>query len=258
MSSPQERYERYKSIIDQASAQPMFALDELKRACESERPAFVTRLVNELVEQGWIVREAHQKNAYRWNDGKGPFLASRWIDDKIYGTQIRETPSEDRPRERLLADRPQSLSNADLLAILIRSGLPGESAIDAGARLAKAFTERLQLLPDAGRAELKSLSAAVGDTAYCQIMAGIELGRRVTAQTRAPAAPKITGSDDAIAWCQNRFARLIEDGRQEEFHIVTLDTKNKPIDSHQITVGTLDCSLVHPREVVLRGYAGRL
>lgn len=62
-------------------------------------------------------------------------------------------------------------------------------------------------------------------------------------------ARKITSSSDAIEFCKNHFWRLIQSGNQEEFHIVTLNTKNAVIDSHQITIGTLDASLVHPREV---------
>ena len=80
-------------------------------------------------------------------------------------------------------------------------------------------------------------------------MAGIELGRRIAALSDDRITMKISSSSEAIQFCRRHFARLITDARQEEFHIVTLDTKNQVIDTHQITVGTLDASLVHPREV---------
>ncbi|HMO15235.1 MAG TPA: JAB domain-containing protein, partial [Pirellulaceae bacterium] len=60
---------------------------------------------------------------------------------------------------------------------------------------------------------------------------------------------KITCTANAIAYCETRFNRLAHDSSKEEFHIVTLDTKNQVIDTHQISVGILDASLVHPREV---------
>jgi DNA repair protein RadC len=60
---------------------------------------------------------------------------------------------------------------------------------------------------------------------------------------------KITSTREAIQYCQAEFAYLASEAVQEEFHIVTLDTKHKPIRTHRITVGTLDASLVHPREV---------
>ena len=118
-----------------------------------------------------------------------------------------------------------------------------------GEKLAKAFDGRLEMLPCAGRAELKEISSTVEKTAYCQIMAGIELGRRIAALTAQESTNKISSSSEAIKFCQQRFERLATDAKQEEFHIVTLDTKNQIIDTHQITVGTLDASLVHPREV---------
>jgi DNA repair protein RadC len=87
-------------------------------------------------------------------------------------------------------------------------------------------------------------------TAYARLMAGIELGRRVEEAKAAYSLPQtIDSSTAAINFCQIHFGRLIADALQEQFHIVTLNTKNSVIDSHRITIGTLDASLVHPREV---------
>src|SRR5205823_1635645 len=111
--------------------------------------------------------------------------------------------------------------------------------------------EQLERLPEAGRGDLKAITAAVGDTAYCQIMAGIELGRRVARSQNDRQQPprRLLSSDDALGLCRERFARLASDGAQEEFHVVCLDTKNQVLGSHRISVGTLDRSLIHPREV---------
>jgi DNA repair protein RadC len=225
-------------------------MEFVRQSCQSERPAFITKVVNELVRDGWLLAEADDGELrYRWNDGRGEFSASRWLDGKIFGTQVKARPTPDRPRERLLKLGASELETADLLAILIRSGLPGESALSAGDKLARHFASRLEQLPDAGRAELRDISRAVSAPAYCQIMAGIELGRRIAALVDRPAATRIGSTREALEFCQKTFARLIRDGRQEEFHIVTLDTKNQVIDTHRVTVGTLDASLVHPREV---------
>lgn len=248
LSASEQRYQRYKRIIDQAIAQPQFELERLKSQCEPEKPAFITKVVRELEQHGWVVRETAPSLTYRWNSGK-EFSASKWLDEKLFGSQIKESPEQDRPRERLLSKGVEHLTHAELIAILVRSGRPGESAVTAGQKLAKAFDGRLESLPQAGRAELKSISCAIEKTAYCQIMAGIELGRRVAALSDEKITVKISSSSEAIQFCQRHFARLISDRKQEEFHIVTLDTKNQVIDTHQITVGTLDASLVHPREV---------
>ncbi len=68
-------------------------------------------------------------------------------------------------------------------------------------------------------------------------------------QSEYESTPKITSPATAIQYCRQQFSRLARESKQEEFWIVTLNTKNQPIDRHQITVGTLRNSLVHPREV---------
>jgi len=98
---------------------------------------------------------------------------------------------------------------------------------------------------------LQNISSAVADTAYCQILAGIELGRRVAeaAAGRSQKVAMVRDTAEAIEFCRAKFFRLAEDSAQEEFHIVTLNTKNQVISTHQITVGLLDQCMVHPREV---------
>ena len=243
------RYQRYKSIVDCAVDQERFEISEIKAACVNEHPGFVTKVIHELEKNGWLVREDMASTIYRWNSGRGKFHTNKWLDDVIYGNQIKVSPEQERPRERLLSQGAENLRTSELIAILIRSGRPGESAVKGAEKVAKAFDGRLEELPYAGRAELKEISVAIEKTAFCQIMAGIELGRRVAALSKDQRVSKISSSDEAIEFCQRHFDRLATDAKQEEFHIITLDTKNQVIDTHQITVGTLDSSLVHPREV---------
>ena len=82
-------------------------------------------------------------------------------------------------------------------------------------------------------------------------MAAVELGRRVAqaADDRPQQPLRIQGSDDATAYCREKFARLASDGAQEEFHVVCLDTRHQVLNTHQVSIGSLDRSLVHPREV---------
>jgi DNA repair protein RadC len=118
---------------------------------------------------------------YSWTCELSDFPAQSWVYAQVHGTQLPLTPEEDRPRERLLARGAASLRTAELLAVLIRAGRPGESALHAGEKIAARYCDRLHGLADAGRGELREFAAAIGETAYCQIMAGIELGKRVAA-----------------------------------------------------------------------------
>lgn len=247
-----ERLLRYQHIVECISKQSSFDLPSAKDQCD-DRPFFVTRVVNELVNDGWLLREpkasTRKSEQYFWNHGRGKFDSVKWVENRVNGVRIKATPQQERPRERLLEVGAESLTESQLLSILIRSGRPGESAVMGGEKLAKAFKSKLGELPSASPSELKDISIAISKTAFCQIMAGIELGRRIASLAGSKTVHRIHGSHDAIEFCQRRFARLTEDAKQEEFHVVTLDTKNQVIDTHQVTVGTLDASLVHPREV---------
>ena len=246
----QERRQKLQRILQPMQAREQFTADEIKEICSDLAPAFITRIIKQLVDDH-VVEVHDSAGLFRWRNEPEKFLADDWIDQQIRGVQITQSPEQERPRERLLKIGAAQLRTAELIAILVRSGRQGESALQVGERIANRFGNQLASLPGQGLAELKHLSSAVSEPAYCQIMAGIELGRRVAVanQDAAQGKVRIIGSPEAIDYCRQEFARLIQDRQQEEFHIVTLDTKHQPIATHQISVGTLDASLVHPREV---------
>ncbi|MCA9134682.1 MAG: DNA repair protein RadC [Planctomycetales bacterium] len=228
-----------------------FAKREIQSLCEESKPAFVTKVLKQLAAEGVLAMDLReQEERFSWASNPQGFSAEHWIEQQIVGNQVTQAPPEERPRERLLELGAAQLKTSELLAILIRSGRQGESAVQAGQKIAQRVQTALQQLPDYSPSELKHISAAVSIVAYCQIMAGIELGRRVEASCKdAGVKEKINSTEAAKSYCARHFARLAHDACHEEFHIVTLDTKLQPLKRHQITVGTLDASLVHPREV---------
>lgn len=247
-----ERRARYERVLGAVCQLQQFTPHEIQQHSFETRRSFVTRILNQLTSEG-VLQEVSSAPSplYRWKKSPEQFSVSGWIERQICGTQITQTPLAERPRERLLRCGAENLRTAELLAVLIRTGRKGESALEAGERIANRAGDRLDSLRSYSPAELKEVSQVVSETVYCQIMAGIELGRRVADAMTAEREPpvKINSSAIAIEYCKRVFARLAVDRRQEEFHIVTLDTKLFPIGHHQITVGTLDASLVHPREV---------
>ena len=252
MSAEEERKQKLKTILYAIRPLPEFSSDDAKDLCKDIAPAYITKTLKLLVKEGHLGEVEREKSKlWVWTRKEIELNFDHWIDRQVYGEQIKQTPEEDRPRERLLRDGPQSLTDADLIAILIRVGVVGESAVQAGRKLANRFSGKIAALADSSLHELRSMSKAVRRDSYSQIMAGIELGRRIAAVHDDVKQPplRIRGSDDAIKYCARTFARLAIDGRQEQFHIVTLDTQYGPISNHLITIGTLDASLVHPREV---------
>ena len=126
-------------------------------------------------------------------------------------------------------------TNEELLATLLSSKK----------HAAKISGMRIKNLISATRIEL-----GLSEAAYCRLMAGIELGRRVEESRFDYMKPQLLNSSNAVVeFCRIHFARMIFDAVQEQFHIITLNKRMKVIDTHLITVGTLDASLVHPREV---------
>jgi DNA repair protein RadC len=242
------RFDRIYEALKVLLVQERFTLPEMKERLPDEIPGYVTRLVHQL-ERGGHLRD--HDGVYSWTCELSDFPGQSWVQPQVHGTQLPVMPEKDRPRERLLARGAASLRTAELLAILIRAGRRGESALQAGEKIAARYNDRLHCLADAGRGELKDIAAAVGETAYCQIMAGIELGRRVAvsfAKNKNRVA-RIIDSVDALQFCRDQFARRATDATQEEFHVVTLEVQLRVVNTHLISVGTLDRSLVHPREV---------
>lgn len=246
------RRKRLKEVIVPLLDLIEFTPIQAKQTCQESKPGYVTRTLGDLVDDGVLTLfEISGKPHFRWCEPPDDFDADAWIHSRIHGLQVKETPEPLRPRERLLQHGAASLSDAELLAILIRVGVPKESAVMGAQRIANRFCDSMIDLTKLTPAELKEVSPAATQSSFTQIMAGIELGRRIAATQSERVAPtiKITSTSEAVQYCEHQFARLASDAVQEEFHIVTLDTKHKPIRTHCITIGTLDASLVHPREV---------
>ncbi len=248
-----ERFARYRSIVYAVLAADEFSLQAVKEACGDERPGFVTRVVNRLIDDGYLEPAGSKgEPQFRWRRDRQGFDPDLWIGAKIFSDRMTQAPQEDRPRERLLAHGAASLRTGELLAILIRTGREGESALQAGDKIAGHYAAQWERLPDAGQAELKVISRVIAQTAFCQIMAGIELGRRIerAMRNRHEQAPlRIRSSGDALNYCRQRFGQIAAEATQEHFHVVCLDIKNQVLNVHTISVGLLNQSLVAPREV---------
>jgi DNA repair protein RadC len=154
-------------------------------------------------------------------------------------TDLHET---ERPRERLASLGPQALSNAELIAILLRVGVTGENAVQVGQRLLQSFGG-LGGLHRAPFEELKN-QHGIGDAKAAQIKAAIELGRRLTLE--APEErPIINSPADAAALVQYEMSAL----EQEHLRVFLLDTKNHVLDIVEVYRGSVNMSQVRVGEV---------
>lgn len=156
---------------------------------------------------------------------------------------IREWPAERRPRERLGALGAGEVSTAELLALVIGSGGAGESALGLATSLLSRHGGSLRRLGSASPADLEGVPG-IGPARSSALCASLELGRRMAAE-RGRTARRISGPRDV----SRRLAPLLRDRKQEEFWALYLDTQNRVLSERRVTVGLLNASLVHPREV---------
>jgi DNA repair protein RadC len=156
---------------------------------------------------------------------------------------IREMAEQDRPRERLLRLGPEALKDEELLAIVIRIGRPGRSALDMARELLHRYQYNLALLAAAAPADLAKTSG-IGMAKAAELKATFAIATRMAAQ-QLPEKTKLTTPDAAA-----RFLREVFRGKkQEEVHVLVLDTKNRFVCAAQVTRGLLDQSALHAREV---------
>ncbi len=153
---------------------------------------------------------------------------------------VKLWPEDERPRERLITHGSSTLSEAQLLAIIIRNGRAGRSAVDLGRELLERFGS-LVGIEQAGIKEIREIPG-IGKAKAAEIKAAIEIGRRY--QKPSLAGASFCSSSDVAAYYQPRM----KDCKKETFRCALLDTKNKIIREEIVSIGSLTGSLVHPRD----------
>ena len=156
---------------------------------------------------------------------------------------IKEMLPEERPREKMLALGPQALTPRELLAILIGSGTKGRSALDIAGELVG------DLLKDEALAQTQDLQEltvvhGLGPSKAAVIMAALELGRRVAANSK-PKMGLIRCPEDGAMLVMSRLRHE----NQEHFQVILLNSKGRVTAIKEISQGSLNASVVHPREV---------
>lgn len=156
--------------------------------------------------------------------------------------RITDLAIDERPRERLARLGPQALSNAELLAILLRVGVTGENAVQVGQRLLQIFGG-LAGLHKATFDEVRA-QHGIGEAKVAQIKAAIELGRRLMLESPEE-RPMINSPADAAALVQYEMSGL----EQEHLRIFLLDTRNRVLDIVEVYKGSVNSAQVHVGEV---------
>jgi DNA repair protein RadC len=152
--------------------------------------------------------------------------------------KIKDLPKVERPREKLIKYGSGHLSNSELLAIILRSGKKGENVVELANKILKKY--KAENLPNLAYEELKVFSG-LGPAKACEIIACFELGKRLL---KGKSASLYLKPEDV--W---KELKEIREHKKEHFIIFFLDSRNQEIKREVVSIGSLNASLVHPREV---------
>lgn len=161
---------------------------------------------------------------------------------------IKDWPQGERPREKLLAQGPQALSDAELLAIFLRTGVTGRSAVDLARDLLGDFGSLRALLAADRRHFCQG--AGLGDAKYAQLQAVLEMGRRHLGE-QLQRGETIDSPERTVSYLSAR----LRDYPYEVFAVLFLDNRHRVIGYEELFRGTIDGASVHPREVVRKAMA---
>jgi len=159
----------------------------------------------------------------------------------VTDTKVKDWPENERPRERLLKYGAESLSDAQLLAIILRTGSGEKGVMGLSMSLLESF-KTLRNIDAASLSELSSMKG-LGTAKIAQIKAAFELGKRLMGES-TDGKPVFSSSHTLYSYFAPRFKNL----KKEIFISVLLDAKNRLLREHKISEGTLTNSLIHPRE----------
>ncbi len=155
--------------------------------------------------------------------------------------KIREMPAQERPREKLLARGVSSLSDPELIAILLRTGLRGANAVEVGRQL----LEKYKSLTGISRCSVKELREipGIGATKALELVAAFGLGQRLARETLSK--QKLDSPELVSELVGPEMRRL----RIESLRVILLDTRYRLLHIEEVSLGSLNESIAHPREI---------
>ena len=164
------------------------------------------------------------------------------------GVKIKDIPINDRPMERLINNGVESLSNEELLAIILKSGTKGISSKELSSLILSKINS-IKKLNDINYEFLSNIKG-IGMSKACNLLAAIELGKRINREVDTIKNVKLTSADLVYKYYKEKLG----DKKQEYFYAVYLDNSKKIIGDKLLFIGTVNYSLVHPREIFKEAY----
>jgi DNA repair protein RadC len=173
--------------------------------------------------------------------GWGKFLGDEFMEQSL---KIKDLPENERPQEKLLRYGPEILSNGELLAVILRTGIKSENVVQLSSRII-AESGGLNGVLKSSEEDFKKIKG-IGETKAAQLLALVEISKRFKA-FKSGDKYKITKPQDAAEYVMEEMKSL----NKEYLRILMLNTKKIIISIKDVSIGTLNSSMVHPREVFI-------
>lgn len=234
-----ERQLKYEKFFSQILSFDKFSKDKILESGGNK--SWIGRIINTLVKEKSLGVE--NKNNYQWNKKAKEFYQAEWLKKRTPLYPIKTIQREERPREKLLKEGEEKLSDAELLAIFLRTGIKGKSAIDVAKNLLLKFGG-LRGLYSASIEDLDKI-AGLGIAKIAQLKAVIALSKRYI-EAEIKNRPLVKTSKEVF----NLLYQTMRDLDQEVFKIIMLNGQNEVIDIMDIFKGSLSSSNIYPREII--------
>jgi len=234
-----ERLQKYERIFQQLLKNEVFSKQDIWECGESK--GLIGRMINVLLDEGSINQISRE--TFRWVPSAMESYRKEWITSLRPSHQLKRLRKDERPREKLLTYGPSKLTPSELLAIFLRSGIQGKSAVKVANDLITQFGG-VKGIFEADKDELLEIEG-LGEAKVAQIKAVHALAE-VYLKEKMKEHTKITESKDVFDYLYHTMRDL----KKETFKVIFLDSANHIIDDEDIFKGTLNVSAVYPREIV--------
>jgi DNA repair protein RadC len=233
-----ERLQKYERIFRKLLKTEIFSKQDIRECGESK--GLIGKIINILLEEGSIVQQA--KETFQWKPPSMELYKKEWIASVRPSHQLKRLRKEERPREKLLYGSSKP-TTAELLAIFLRSGIQGKSAIIIANDLLTQFGG-VKGIFEADKKKLIEMKG-LGEAKVAQIKAVHALSEEYLKE-KMKSVSKVRNSKEVF----NYLYLTMRDLKTEKFKVIFLDSASQIIDDKNLFEGTLNVSSVYPREIV--------
>ena len=234
-----ERLQKYERIFAYLLKKNSFTKPDIWKCKDSKR--LIGRVINSLVSEGVLIEKP--KRLFEWVSARKEKCRAEWLDRPISTHQLKRLSKEERPREKLLAFGPSKLTKAELLAIFLRAGIKGKSAV----KLASELLNRFGGVRGIFRASNKDLLRVegLGEAKVAQIKAVHALAEEYLKE-KAKTRKAVRNSKEIF----NYLYHTMRDRKDEVFKVISLSGQNEMLNIVDAFYGTVTSSNVYPRKVI--------